>query len=674
MVATQMPVHSILGIKNAAENLGADLAKSNRHTSIRFRPDIEGLRAVAVSLVVVRHAGVSFLQGGFIGVDVFFVLSGYLITSLLTKELNTSGTINLSRFYARRVRRLLPASSLVVVIVCLIQSITASPIAQFAVLKAALATMLYSSNIYFAHIQLYYFAQSFVTNPLLHTWSLGVEEQFYFVWPIFLLLLGRLVKNFRIRTLVLIALTLVSFTGCIFLTAWNPVTAFFQSPARAWEFSLGGLLSFVPVRWSTAHETLCKYFGTAGLISLILCSALIPDSSTFPGYIAAIPVLGTVAILQAGAGAPGSLVPRLLNWPVLQYLGEISYSLYLWHWPILVIAREIHPTYSPAVRAAGVISTFLLAGMTHVTVENPVRFNSFLVSRSSLSFRIAGLSSVICIAGFGIWWAALNHSTQFRKFHKARNDVPSLYGNGCRADWSDATPRVCSFGEISKPESIVVLFGDSHAAQWFPALKDIAESRHWKLVTIIKSACSPMNIGSSSMGTTRAIKICEQWRKLAITAIQEMHPDTVIMSSSSQYSHRHSPKLLDASEWEKASRDTLIAIARQGTAVRLIRDTPHANYDVTSCLAQLAWNGHASCPPLMRAGALRPDIYEAEVRAAANIANVRIIDMSDAICGRDICEMEEGDLVVYQDGDHLTSSYAKSLANVLQTQLLASLQ
>jgi peptidoglycan/LPS O-acetylase OafA/YrhL len=647
---------------------------NDRHSYIQFRPDIEGLRGVAVSFVILRHAGISFQQGGFIGVDVFFVLSGYLITALLTKELNSSGRINLSRFYARRVRRLLPAAIFVVVIVCLIQSITTSPIAQFAVLKAALATMLYSSNIYFAHIQLYYFAQSCATNPLLHTWSLGVEEQFYFVWPVFLLLLWRLVENFRIRILILIAVTLVSFTSCVWLTALNPVTAFFQSPARGWEFSLGGLLSFVPVRWLTAHETLCKWFGVAGVVILMLSSALIKDSASFPGYIAAIPVLATVATLQAGAGAPGSLLPRLLNLRALQYLGEISYSLYLWHWPVLVIARDLYPTNSPSVRAAGVTLTFLLAAMTHVVVENPVRFNSLLVSRSFLSLGMAGLSSVICIGGFAIWWAALNHSKQFRKFDSVRNDVPSLYGMGCRADWSDATPRVCSFGEISKPQSTVVLFGDSHAAQWFPALKDIAESRHWKLVTIIKSACSPMNIGTSSMDTARAIKACEQWRTLAIAAIQEMRADIVIMSSSSRYSRRDSPNLIDASEWEKGSRDTFIAIARPGTAVRLIRDTPHADYDVTSCLAQLAWNGHATCPPLIRASALSSDIYQAEVRAAANIANVRIIDMSDVICGRDSCETEDGDLVVYQDGDHLTSSYVQSLARVLQTQLLRSVE
>lgn len=674
MAATQMPLHSILGIKNAPKSLGAQQPKSNRYTSIQFRPDIEGLRAIAVLLVVLRHTGLSFLQGGFIGVDVFFVLSGYLITSLLTKELNSSGTIDLSRFYARRVRRLLPASTLVVVSVCLVQSVIASPLAQFGVLKAALATTLYSSNIYFAHIQLYYFAQSYGMSPLLHTWSLAVEEQFYFVWPLFLLLLTRLVENFRIRILLLTTITVVSFTACVLLTAWNPVTAFFQSPPRAWEFSIGGLASFVSVRWLTAHQVLSKWLGFAGLLILILSGALITDFASFPGYVAAIPVLATVATLLAGAGAPASLVTRLLNLRVLQYFGGISYSLYLWHWPILVMGREIYPTNSAVLRVACIMFSVLLAAITHATVENPIRFSSFLTPRSLMSLGFAGLSSIVCIGGFAIWWAALNHSTQFRKFYQARNDVPPLYRMGCGADWSDTRLRVCAFGEISKPESTVVLFGDSHAGQWFPALKVIAESRHWKLVTIIKSACSPMNISSSSMDNPRAIKACDQWRKLAINAIQEMHADTVIISSSSYYSQHDSADLIDVSEWEKGSRDTFIAIARLGTAVRLIRDTPHANYDVTSCLAQRVWNDHASCPPMIRGTALNSGIYEAEVRAAANIANVKTIDMSDAICGRNNCETEEGDLVVYRDGDHLTSSYAESLANVLQTQLLRSLR
>jgi peptidoglycan/LPS O-acetylase OafA/YrhL len=650
------------------ENLGAELAKSNRHLNIQFRPDIEGLRAIAVCFVVLYHAGLPFLKGGFTGVDIFFVLSGYLITGLLMKELNSSGGINLSRFYARRVRRLLPALTLVVVVVCLIQAVISSPIAQFDVLKVALTTILFFSNIYFAHTQLHYFAQASTSGPLLHTWSLAVEEQIYFVWPIFLLLLTRMVKSLGIRILLIAAVTALSFIGCVWLTAWNQVFAFFLSPSRAWEFSIGGLLAFVPLHWLTAHQNLCKWLGAAGLITLALCGVFMTNSVSFPGYVAAFPVLGTLASLQAGAGAPSSLVARVLHLRPMQYLGGISYSLYLWHWPVLIIARDIFPNNSAAVRAACVVLSVVLAAITHVALENPIRFNSFLVSRSLLSLGVLGLSMTICIGGLAMWWVALSHSAQFLKFYKVRNDLPSFYEMGCTAELSDDRPKMCSFGEISHPESTVVLFGDSHAAQWFPAMKVIAESRHWKLVTIIKPSCPPMNI--KALSNTRAIEACERWRKLAIAAIQEMHPDTVIMSASSRYPRRDSPRLIDAAEWEKGTRDTFLAIAGQGTAVRIIRDTPHADYDVPPCLAQLAWNGHATCPPLNRANALSADIYQAVVRAAANIENVKIIDMSDAICGTDSCATEQGDLVKYRDTDHLTSSYAESLADELQTRLL----
>jgi hypothetical protein len=514
--------------------------------------------------------------------------------------------------------------------------------------------------------------QGLETEPLLHTWSLAAAEQIYFVWPVFLLLLTRMPKNVRVRILIIAAITALSFIGCAWLTAWNRAIAFFLSPPRAWEFSIGGLLAFVPLRWMTAHENLCKWLGAAGLIVLILCGALVADSARFPGFVAAIPVLATLAVLLAGAGAPGSLAARLLNWRPLQYVGGISYSLYLWHWPVLMIAPEIVSDHSAAVRAGCIALSVLLAAITHVTVENPIRFNSYLGSRSLLSLGLVGLSMTICIGGLAMWWVALNHSAQFRKFNEVRNDVPSFYRTGCTADLSDGSPILCSFGEISNPESTIVLYGDSHAAQWFPAMKIIAESRHWKLVTIIKAACSPMNI--SILRNARAIEACERWRKLTIAAIQEMHPDAVIMSSSSLYQQRDSPRLIDASDWEKGSRDTFLAIARHGIALRFIRDTPHADYDVPPCLAQLAWNGRATCPPLSRRNALSPDIYQAEVRAAADVANVRIIDMSDAICGSESCATEQGDLVRYRDSDHLTSRYVESLADELQTQLLESLK
>jgi len=217
----------------------------------------------------------------------------------------------------------------------------------------------------------------------------------------------------------------------------------------------------------------------------------------------------------------------------------------------------------------------------------------------------------------------------------------------------------------------VVLFGDSHAAQWFEPLKDIAEVQHWKLVTIIKVACSPMDIKTDHLGSPAAIEGCDQWRKLALAKIREIHPNTVIVSSSSLYPRSGSlSKLIDASDWEQASRETFLALAESGTRVRFIRDTPHADYNIPSCLAQRAWNGRATCGPLLRSSALNSEIYNAEARAATHIANLRFIDMSDAIFKGDRCEPVQGDLVLFRDSDHMTESYAASLASALQEQLL----
>jgi len=646
-----------------------ELAKANRHLN-GFRPDIEGMRAIAVCLVVLFHAGVPFLQGGFVGVDIFFVVSGYLITSLLTAELNSSGDIRLSRFYARRARRLLPALSLIVIVVCLIQLIVASPIVQIEVLKAALATTLYCSNLYFAHTEWNYFTRALAPSPLLHTWSLAVEEQFYLIWPILILLITKATKSDRTKVAVIAGITLVSFVACVRLTAVHQVLSFYQLSCRAWEFSIGGLLSFVSVRWSAAHEKICKWLGAAGLITLVLSGVFIANSATFPGYIAAIPVLATVATLQGGAGAPSSPVARSLSWRPLQYLGGISYSLYLWHWPVLIIAQQLFPNGSATVPVACVALSVVLAAITHVAVENPIRFNPFLASKSLFSLGIVALSTTVCVGGFALWSVELNHSAQFLKFNRVRNDVPAFYAMGCTAAQSDDFLKLCSFGETAHPESTVVLFGDSHAAQWFPAMKDIAESRHWKLVTIIKSGCSPINI-KILRGT--AAETCERWRQRAIAKIQEMRPDTVVMASSSLYRQDDSVRLVDISEWEKGSRDTFLAISGHGIALRFIRDTPNADYDVPQCLAQLAWNGHAICPPLNRAKALNSEVFQAQLRAAAGIANIGIIDMSDTICGKDSCETEQGDIVKYRDGDHMTSSYVESLSNALQAQLVKPL-
>jgi peptidoglycan/LPS O-acetylase OafA/YrhL len=203
-------------------------------------------------------------------------------------------------------------------------------------LKAALATVLYSSNLYFAHLQLQYFYQNSATNPLLHTWSLPVEEQFYLVWPVLLLLSARTVKSVRGRAAALAAFSLASFALCVWLTATNSVFAFFETPERFWEFGAGGLLVFSPQRWLAEQRRLWSWLGGIGLIALTASAEFI-HASMFPGFVAAIPVIATLLLLLAGAGAPQSSASRQLSTRPAQAIGRLSYSLYLWHWPVLVI-------------------------------------------------------------------------------------------------------------------------------------------------------------------------------------------------------------------------------------------------------------------------------------------------------------------------------------------------
>lgn len=636
-----------------------------------FRPDVEGLRALAIVLVVFSHAGLFVFRSGFIGVDVFFVLSGYLITSLLRDEVHLSGRLDFARFYARRARRLLPAAMLLVVVVCAVEAVVISPIAQFRVLKAALATIFYCSNFYFAHLGLHYFEQDSAVNPLLHTWSLAVEEQFYLVWPILLLALSRVFKG---RKGVVIALTVIaaaSFALCVRFTAISPVSAFFQPPARVWEFCSGGLIAYLPVARLARHRQLYSWLGAIGLIALLVGAQLIP-ASAFPGYLAAIPALGTVAILLAGTAAPDSLIPQLLGTRPAQILGALSYSLYLWHWPALVIGRQLFPSGSMSVRLAAIGVAILLAVLTHRMVENPFRFNPYLVSRAGLTLTLAALGAVFCASGLGGWRLILNHSGQFHKFEQAERDLPALYGSGCGSERSDPQPRLCYFGATQNPRSTVVLYGDSHAAEWFPAMEQIAAAQHWKLITIVKPGCTPLNLKEDISPLIE--RVCDQWRRRSIGEIQQLHPDLVVVSSASLHPGANERMVTDVAAWQQAARDTFAELAQTRTNVRFIRDTPHADYNVLECLAQSEWDGRTQCAAVQPAAALYPDIYAAEVRGAAGIDNLGFIDLSDAMCGPGQCYLEVGGTVVYRDMDHLTATYNRSLAGLLLQRINDSLR
>lgn len=638
--------------------------RSNQKPSIPFRPDIEGLRALAVGLVIASHLGLPFLRGGFVGVDVFFVLSGFLITSLLMQEISSSGSVNFARFYARRARRLLPAAITMVLVVCVAEFIIISPLAQFKTMKAALATVLYSSNFYFAHLQQQYFDQHSATNPLLHTWSLAVEEQFYLIWPVLLLVMARTIKGARGRSLALAALSLASFVLCVRSTATNSIFAFFATPARVWEFGAGGLLVFMPEQWLVGRRRLWAWLGGAGIITLMAGAEWI-DASMFPGYVAAIPVVGTLLLLLAGVGAPESPAIRVLRARPAQAMGRLSYSLYLWHWPVLMIGQQLVPSNPVSIRLGWIVVAGLLAAVTYGAIESPIRLQPFLVARPGLTLGLAVLGAILCVGAMGAWVAILHSSDQFRKYDRVVHDIPGVYRAGCDPDRPDPHPAVCFFGVTDQPKSTVALFGDSHAAQWFPALEEIANIQRWRLATIIKPGCTPLSMRVNP----QMEQVCEEWRRAAIADIGELHPDVAIVATSSRTRGPDGKSVADMQAWEQGARDTFAALARQGVEVRFIRDTPFADYDVPGCLAQAEWDGRTRCPAPVSAVALSPDIYAAEERAAQHPGNVKFLDLSDQMCGPDQCNIEIGGQIIYRDEDHLTASFSRTMGAVLLQRL-----
>ena len=638
-----------------------NLNRSNQKPSIPFRPDIEGLRALAVGLVIASHAGLPFLRGGFVGVDVFFVLSGYLITRLLMEEISSSGTVNFARFYARRARRLLPAAITMVLVVCGAECIIVNPLAQFRILKAALATVLYSSNFYFAHLQQQYFDQhSAAANPLLHTWSLAAEEQFYLIWPVLLLLLARTIKSVRGRRIALAAISLASFVLCVRLTATNSVLAFYATPVRVWEFGAGGLLVFMPGQWLVGRRRLWCWLGGIGIFMLMAGAEWIP-AVMFPGYVAAIPVVGTLLVLLAGVGAPESPAIRVLRVRPAQAMGRLSYSLYLWHWPVLVIGQQLVANHSVIVRLGLIAIAGLLAAVTYAAIENPIRLQPFLIARSGLTLGLAVLAAILCAGAMGARLVVVHRSELFRKYDRVVQDIPGVYRKGCTPARPDAHPAMCFFGEVTQPQSTVVLFGDSHAAEWFPALQEIADTQHWRLATIVKPGCTPLNMKVDPQW----YPVCEKWRRAAMGEIEALHPDLVIVTSASRAVDADGKFVADIQIWEEGARDTFAALARQGVKVRFIRDTPFVDYDVPGCLAQAEWNGRTQCPAPVSAVALSPEVYAAEKRGAQGLGNVEFLDLSDRMCGPDRCYLEVGGQVVYRDGDHLTASFSRTLDAVL---------
>jgi peptidoglycan/LPS O-acetylase OafA/YrhL len=649
---------------------------------VEFRPDIEGIRGLAILLVVAFHAGVSWMSGGFVGVDVFFVLSGFLITGLLAREVASTGDVDLGEFYARRARRLLPAFLVVIVATIALALWIYAPIDQRPIAAHARNVALHYGNVAFARDAVDYHASS--GNPFLHTWSLAVEEQFYIIWPLLFVVMGRLengepttVRVMRRLSIGIAVTGALSFVVSLWLTRAAQPWAFFGMPTRIWEFALGGLISLDAARLSKISTKSGTLLQASGLAAIAGASMFYNQATPYPGLAAVVPVLGTTALLVGGMATPAGAITHGLGTSVLRWFGRVSYSWYLWHWPLVGLGAVIDWRIGVAGRLAWSGVALVLAVLTLRFVEEPARHSSWLRERSySLNLVALGASLSAVLIAYGAMLVAQRRvaSPAQRPYAAARKDGME---HDCWGSLLENATAPCVFGDRSAKET-VVLMGDSHAEHWLPAVDRIGKERGWKVLAMVKPACPVADIPELVNGRLkRRYTECTTWRRAMLRRIVGLRPMAVILSSYDHYMPARgklSESGVTPDTWRDGLRRTysLLSSARINTIV--MRDVPQPGFDVPACLSRRA----AGAPFRMREceydrdESVSPRAIAAQNEAARGLDRVAFVDMTDRLCTRSPCAVALRGSVVYRDDDHLTATFSRAEAPVLGDRIRAA--
>jgi peptidoglycan/LPS O-acetylase OafA/YrhL len=639
-----------------------------------YRGDVEGLRAVAILLVVACHARVTWLAGGFVGVDVFYVLSGYLITGLLVQEIHTTGTLRFANFYARRLRRLLPALLLMLAVVCVLGRLLLAADGQDQQALAATSAALWLSNFHFAFANMDYFAPGAETNLFLHTWSLGVEEQFYLVWPLMVVLaMGAWAgakgqpSTKRLKH-VFGSVFVLAFALSLYWTWHAPRLAFYMMPSRAWQFALGALV-FLIVGTPNYQSGMRKpktswsiFAGWAGLLMIFAAALLIDGSVPYPGYWALLPTLGTALVLAPGIGRAGWRdASGWLSARPMQMLGRVSYSWYLWHWPVLLLGAELIDARNGWNRLLLVLLSLLIATLSYRFFETPIRHNRSLLAKPRMAVFV-GLAIMVLAGSLTLRWdiaaqARMKEPRQLR-FVAAHFDAPVIYRMGCDDWYHSARVRICSFGDPHAKHTAVAI-GDSVALQWFPAYARVFDKPGWRLLVITKSSCPMVDVPIFYPRIGREYTECSQWRGDALHEVAGLKPDIVVMGSTYTYNYTQS-------QWISGTKQVLDELAPAAGEVYVMRSSPTLPFDGPACVAPrsrlyAAIKGQTLCTTPART--IRSDNVFGWLRTAASgFQNVHLVDMTDVICPGDACHAKIGNEIVFRDDQHMTATFAASLA------------
>lgn len=663
------------------------------HLSPR-RSDLDGLRALAVALVVGFHAGVPALRGAFVAVDVFFVLSGYFLATTLARALATGEELDTARVIARRTWRLLPVL-IVVVLGTLASTLLYAPIDRAGVARHAVPVSAFVGNIAFAAQGVNYFGSSL--NPLLHTWTLGVELQLAILLPLLVLLFAKWGESRAETTIgaerrwiilrsVMVGLAgvgAVSFTLSVLINDISPMWAYFGPHTRLWSYIAGALMAFVTgggqsaLGSSAARVTVAQ---GAGIALLVVPSLFYDSTLEYPGVMALAPVVGTLLLLLAGDLGASTPVGRFLGSAPLVAVGRLSFAWYLWHAPLMTLGEVLSPGIGVGGKLAWGVAGLGAAWLTMRLLEQ--RAPSAVLTRASTDrplLTAAGVSLALALLSAGTAWSNTRYvgESEHRRYSSARGDD---MGHECWGGRPREIARVdCAFGDADSPTTIALL-GDSHASHWLGGLDLAGGERGWKIDAHVMGACPAADLrGLISGAAARLYGKCAEFQLATMGRLAAVRPRAVILSNSDNYMwetvNRRGVPALPESVWIDGLRRTYRRLNEMGIEVIVMRGLPWVPFDVPSCLSR-----RAAGLPMASECVFTPDralmarAQRAQDEAARGL-RVRFIDMNDQLCGArpGRCTTERGGMILYTDDNHISRSFSRSMGQLLADRIARAL-
>jgi peptidoglycan/LPS O-acetylase OafA/YrhL len=680
----------------AASDHGLDSAPQRR-----FLPEVQALRAVAVLLVVAYHLRPDLVPGGFIGVDVFFVISGYLITGHMVREVTEHGRLRLAHFWANRARRILPAGLLVILLIVITASFVVPATEWRNLGRQAIASVFYVQNWVLAADSVDYSNSDNAATPFQHYWSLAVEEQFYLIWPLLVILAGWLATRSRradlSRFLLLVFGIVVgaSFAWSAISVGQQDASAYFVTTTRLWELGIGGILA-VTLRYTERLRLLRTGLALAGLIMIGIATFAFSGATPFPGFAALVPTLGAVAVIAAGrTSGPGSLT-WLVDRGGVQWIGNISYSLYLWHFPIAVYAIALLGRAPTIMESLGLMMImFVGSAASYYWVEQPI-WKAPWARRSDLRALIAAGLAMVLVAGCtSVFWirsaglerewdeaaesaraqaagtdrfgAASPREGKYRAFlgteramtpnpltAKQEDQFLETVEGDCEPKRQDQVARRCDFGNPDS-ETVLAVVGDSHARMYTPAVLEIAEGHDWHVVTYIRNSCPYSYTARIFPGA----ETCLASNRYTAERLRKLQPDAVVAAH-----YAGSRFVDDGRKWPGTAglASAWAELVDSGTRVVVIQDAPDPKNEVTACVTE-HYRQPRPCANRRSQAIKGRGIYQA---AARGVSGVSVVELTDRFCDESSCPAVIGNVLVYIDGNHISRTYSETLAPDLE--------